>query len=306
MTPPSSSLHNSGVLDGSSRASGTIASTSRRSVVSGLFRVDVWRRRTWASPCVICVVALQIGEEGPGLDMGICRNFCDSIWFVLRQAFGVSFTGGELGATPLEGVASATLFGFTVLLLAFLLKVVNLLYRRDYYVAAGLYAPLILLFTATGALSLGILRVPQILQTKPGIWLVSPLPNLAPTLTLLALVWLMVAIAYGRIRHVNRVDILLRELPLAFIEVLIASFANVFSFIRLEIIHIIHATFTHLSLKALQLPGGIAVVIFLQLLIIIGEGFFASVQSLRLLYYETLTKFYEGTGRVFKPHKISS
>jgi len=48
------------------------------------------------------------------------------------------------------------------------------------------------------------------------------------------------------------------------------------------------------------------VVILLQLLIILGEGFFASVQSLRLLYYETLAKFYEGSGRVFKPHKIPS
>ncbi|MFZ8809910.1 MAG: hypothetical protein ACO2PN_17630 [Pyrobaculum sp.] len=63
---------------------------------------------------------------------------------------------------------------------------------------------------------------------------------------------------------------------------------------------------THLSLKALQLPGGIVLVVFLQLLVILGEGFFASVQSLRLLYYETLTKFYEGSGRIFESHKIPS
>jgi len=56
----------------------------------------------------------------------------------------------------------------------------------------------------------------------------------------------------------------------------------------------------------LQLPGGIVLVVFLQLLVILGEGFFASVQSLRLLYYETLTKFYEGSGRIFESHKIPS
>jgi len=133
---------------------------------------------------------------------------------------------------------------------------------------------------------------------------VSPLPSLGPALALLGLAWLAASILYGKIRRVGEVSVLLSELPVAIIEVLIASSANLFSFVRLEMLHIIHATLTQLSLKALQLPGGIVLVVFLQLLIILGEGFFASVQSLRLLYYETLTKFYEGSGRVFKPHKI--
>jgi V/A-type H+-transporting ATPase subunit I len=220
------------------------------------------------------------------------------------EAFGISFRDGEEAVTPLEGIASAVLFGFTVLLIAFILKVVNLVIRGDHYVAVGLHVPLILLFTATGASLLGVIRVPEILHSKPGIWLVSPLPSLGPALALLGLAWLAASILYGKIRHVGEVSVLLSELPAALIEVLIASSANLFSFVRLEMLHIIHATLTQLSLKALQLPGGIVLVVFLQLLIILGEGFFASVQSLRLLYYETLTKFYEGSGRVFKPHKI--
>jgi V/A-type H+-transporting ATPase subunit I len=79
------------------------------------------------------------------------------------------------------------LFGFTVLLIAFILKVVNLVIRGKHYVAVGLHVPLILLFTATSALLLGLVRVPEILHSKPGIWLVSPLPSLSPALAPLGL-----------------------------------------------------------------------------------------------------------------------
>ncbi|MFZ8809909.1 MAG: hypothetical protein ACO2PN_17625 [Pyrobaculum sp.] len=45
----------------------------------------------------------------------------------------------------------------------------NLAIRREHYVAVGLYVPLILLFTATGALLLGVVRIPEILHSKPSI-----------------------------------------------------------------------------------------------------------------------------------------
>jgi len=96
------------------------------------------------------------------------------------EAFGISFRDGEAVVTPLEGIASAVLFGFTVLLIAFILKAVNLIIRGEYYLAVELYVPLILLFTAVGALLLGLVRVPEILHSKPDIWLVSPLPSLSP------------------------------------------------------------------------------------------------------------------------------
>ncbi len=69
----------------------------------------------------------------------------------------------------MEGLASAVLFGFTALLIALILKAVNLAIRRGYYLTAGLYVPLILLFTATGALSLGVVRIPEILHSRPSI-----------------------------------------------------------------------------------------------------------------------------------------
>ena len=141
----------------------------------------------------------------------------------------------------------------------------NLAFCREYNLTVGLYVPLILLFTATGALLLGVVRIPEILHSKPSIWLVSPLPSLGPALALLGLAWLAASILYGKIRRVGEVSVLLSELPIALVEVLTASFANLFSFVRLEILHITHATLTHLSLKALQLPGGIVLIVFLQL-----------------------------------------
>jgi V/A-type H+-transporting ATPase subunit I len=87
------------------------------------------------------------------------------------EVFGMSFRGGEEAATPLEGIASAVLFGFTVLLIAFILKVVNLIIRGEHYVAVGLHIPLILLFTATGALLLGVVRVPgYYIQSQASGW----------------------------------------------------------------------------------------------------------------------------------------
>jgi len=118
--------------------------------------------------------------------------------------------------------------GVTVLLIAFILKVVNLIIRGDHYVAVGLHVPLVLLFTATGALLLGLVRVPEILHSKPGIWLVSPLPSLSPTLALPGLAWLAAFTLYGKMRRVGEVSVLLSELPVAIIEVLIVSFANLF------------------------------------------------------------------------------
>jgi V/A-type H+-transporting ATPase subunit I len=41
-----------------------------------------------------------------------------------------------------------------------------------------------------------------------------------------------------------------------------------------------------------------------NLLIILGEGFVAFVQSLRLHYYEMYSKFFSGTGVLFMPFTL--
>ncbi|WP_053240477.1 hypothetical protein [Pyrobaculum islandicum] len=73
---------------------------------------------------------------------------------------------------------------------------------------------------------------------------------------------------------------------------------------RLEIVHDTHGTLTHLTLRAASLSGGIVITILLQLLVVLSEGKLTTIQSLRLVYYETLTKFYHCTGRVFRLDKI--
>ncbi|PVU72061.1 hypothetical protein DDW08_03165, partial [Vulcanisaeta sp. SCGC AB-777_J10] len=51
-------------------------------------------------------------------------------------------------------------------------------------------------------------------------------------------------------------------------------------------------------------PAGIAVLVIFNLLIILGEGFVAFVQSLRLHYYEMYSKFFSGTGVLFMPFTL--
>lgn len=94
------------------------------------------------------------------------------------------------------------------------------------------------------------------------------------------------------------------EVVLSIIEAFIAATANILSFARLAIIYIAHGIFTSAALSLLALPGGVALYFLAQLLIAGFEGFLTAIQSLRLIYYETLSKFYRGSGRLFEPFRL--
>ncbi|WP_243678288.1 hypothetical protein [Vulcanisaeta distributa] len=93
-------------------------------------------------------------------------------------------------------------------------------------------------------------------------------------------------------------------------EAAIPSLTNTISFMRLSIVAIMHAVFTAMtyawatSLGLLTPPAGLAVLIVFNLLIILGEGFVAFVQSLRLHFYEMYTKFFSGAGVLFIPFTL--
>ncbi|ACB39692.1 V-type ATPase 116kDa subunit family protein [Pyrobaculum neutrophilum] len=221
------------------------------------------------------------------------------------EVFGLPLWGAERAEHPIaEGLAAAAVFGFLVVLVAFLLKILNLLLLGERFMALGPYAGLLALYVSIGAAFLKLFNVADALSGRPGAWLLAGLIDAAPHIALFSAVWLAASMTYAIRRYRAKPSEVLGELPLAFIETFIGATANLFSFMRLEIIHVIHATLTHLTLRAASLPGGIAITILLQLLVVLGEGFLTTIQSLRLVYYETLTKFYHGTGRIFKPDKI--
>lgn len=98
-------------------------------------------------------------------------------------------------------------------------------------------------------------------------------------------------------------------------EGLISYFANTVSFVRLAAYAMSHAalllaTFT-LAADLRQLsPGGgflsVMMIIFGNAVALVLEGIVASVQALRLEYYEFFGKFFSGGGRPFVPFRFSA
>ena len=92
-------------------------------------------------------------------------------------------------------------------------------------------------------------------------------------------------------------------------NVLIEYLSNTISYVRLAAFALTHeALFTAfwiLTLMVLPTPGGgiWATIIFLlgQLILVGLEGLVVFIQDLRLTYYEYFTKFFEGSGREFRP-----
>ena len=86
-----------------------------------------------------------------------------------------------------------------MLLIAFILKIVNLVTRGEYYVAVGLHILLTFAIYSHRRITARRCQSPRILHSKPGIWLASPLPSPGSALALLGLAWLAASILYGKI-----------------------------------------------------------------------------------------------------------
>jgi len=92
----------------------------------------------------------------------------------------------------------------------------------------------------------------------------------------------------------------------ALLMTFVEGLANCFSFLRIAAFALAHAS---LAVAAHQLSGFMGTGISLLLMNLIAMSFefiSSSVQSLRLLYYEFMGKFYQGQGRPFRPFRIRS
>jgi len=99
------------------------------------------------------------------------------------------------------------------------------------------------------------------------------------------------------------------ELSLTFgmlFETLISFFSNMLSFVRLAGFNIAHVALALVIAKMLESSVNLGIVM------LVGLNFFAltlelivvMIQSLRLTFYEFMTKFYKGTGEPFRPFRI--
>lgn len=92
------------------------------------------------------------------------------------------------------------------------------------------------------------------------------------------------------------------------IETLLAILSNSISFIRVGAFALNHVGFfmafkmlSEMVEKTAGSTGGVAVLIFGNILIIVLEGFIVGIQCLRLEYYELFSRFFTGEGIEFKP-----
>ena len=95
-------------------------------------------------------------------------------------------------------------------------------------------------------------------------------------------------------------------------EVLQKTLVNVISYVRVVIMAVVHSALLLMVMKVMEMvtaglsgPAGIAasVVIFVggNIVVFGMEAMISMVQTLRLHYYEFFSKFYSGTGKIFRP-----
>ena len=82
----------------------------------------------------------------------------------------------------------------------------------------------------------------------------------------------------------------------------VEGLANMFSFLRIAAFAIAHASLA-LAAHSMEPMMGIGGLVIMNVIALTFEFVSSSVQSLRLLYYELMGKFYNGQGKRFVPFR---
>jgi V/A-type H+-transporting ATPase subunit I len=94
-------------------------------------------------------------------------------------------------------------------------------------------------------------------------------------------------------------------------EAVLSYLANTVSFVRLAAYALSHAALLMAAfmlaaeVQRASLAGSVLIIIIGNLVAIVLEGVIASVQALRLEYYEFFGKFFSGAGQAFKPFQLT-
>ncbi len=201
---------------------------------------------------------------------------------------------------PLEDmmgiIAVALIFGVIQLFISFTLSTINHLRIRDYegaifggttllgivYYAAGVY---VVYKLAQRGFDLALLASPEVL---PGVYLMIG--------SILALV------GYGAYKFLKTGDSEhIMEVLSELIEMMIAYPANSLSYIRLAAFAMAHEAFGLLAEGLVPMAGFAVSYAIANFFVLAIEALAVGIQSLRLIYYEFSTKFYQGTGIPFEP-----
>ena len=91
------------------------------------------------------------------------------------------------------------------------------------------------------------------------------------------------------------------------IETLISSISNMLSYIRIAgfcVAHVAFAAVTVTMLESMLVFGIVIGLVFLNIFCLTLEVLVVAIQSLRLTFYEFMTKFYDGNGYRFRPLRM--
>ena len=93
------------------------------------------------------------------------------------------------------------------------------------------------------------------------------------------------------------------------IEVVSGYMSNTVSFLRVGAFALAHAVLGYIisTMSALAPPAGAAAISIIgNAIVTVLEGMIAAIQVIRLQYYEFFSKFFNETGREFKPYQFTS
>jgi len=238
--------------------------------------------------------------------------------FVYQEAFGfpLSALGVEMPIAPIlhmfgkhefvvvegviEAIRAAFLLGFFLVFLSFVVKFINTWLKGEPDVALGVILPQVILFFSLAMVFFSLVKTALHLEFLEPIlqfpWIY---------IFIVAFLW-SAAGAFAlkaKYKHHEEAPPVTEEFILGFVEGSLGALANIPSFARLVILILIHGVLTKMvnSVAMALGPAGIIFAIFGNSLIAAAEGLFSLVQSLRLSFYEILSKFYEGRGRLFTP-----
>ncbi len=91
------------------------------------------------------------------------------------------------------------------------------------------------------------------------------------------------------------------------LEVISSYFSNTVSFMRVGAFALSHAVLGYIIITMTNLvggPGGVIIFLLGNAIVILLEGMIVAIQVVRLQYYEFFSKFFNETGREFKPFKF--
>jgi V/A-type H+-transporting ATPase subunit I len=246
----------------------------------------------------------------------ICMGTASMIFGVLYGSyFGMEHFIAPLFVNPMSGFMKifliAIAFGIVFMTVGILINIYNQFSKRRYFQAffdkTGVFGLWFYVGVLTMAARSLIFKKPFSIGGIDTILLV-----LLPPILIVSREWIHYFIEK---KHGHAQDGFGSLILVTFIEILetvIYYLGNTASFLRLGALSLAHASlsfaiYTMAGLLKGSLMGNIfsiVVIIFGNIFIIVLEGLVASIQTMRLQYYEFFSKFFSGTGKGFKPFKI--